>query len=249
MSSPIESPRILLVEDDEKLTSLITLYLEKQGMQVSCEHMGSLAPARIIQEQPDLVILDLMLPGKDGLSICREIRADYQGKVLILTASDDDMDQVAALEMGADDFVIKPLQPRVLLARIRMLLRRQELLSDNAGPAETGRTNQKAVNGHQLEYGCLKLHQPRRECLLHGEMINLTPSEFDLIWLLASHADNPLSREHLVREVRGIEYDGLDRTIDNKVVSLRKKLGDDPQHPHRLITVRSKGYLFASESW
>lgn len=118
--------RITLVEDDNKISDLLTNYLRNQHFDVERINDGSRAGQLILERQPELVILDLMLPGSDGLSICREIRAQYQGKILILTASEDDMDQVAALEMGADDFVNKPIQPRVLLARIRMLLRRQE---------------------------------------------------------------------------------------------------------------------------
>jgi len=238
----MDQPTLLLVEDDQKLTGLLTQYLQKQGLQVECCHDGNEAPARINALQPDLVILDLMLPGMDGLSICREVRSSYQGKILILTASDDDMDQVAALEMGADDFVVKPLQPRVLLARIRMLLRRSETAASTGAALEPD-------NDRYRQHGGLKLDSSVRSCTLTDTEINLTPSEFDLLWLLASHPDEILSRDALVKATRGIDYDGIDRTIDNKIVSLRKKLSDNPSHPRRIITVRGKGYLFVPDSW
>lgn len=237
----MEEQSILLVEDDQKLTGLLSQYLQKQGFRVSCCHDGAQAPQQIEAEQPDLVVLDLMLPGMDGLSICRAVRASYQGKILILTASDDDMDQVAALEMGADDFVVKPLQPRVLLARIRMLLRRVETSSEPEADSHD--------DNRYRRHGTLVLDSSIRSCNLRDVSINLTPSEFDLLWLLASHPDEILSRDALVKATRGIDYDGIDRTIDNKIVSLRKKLSDNPAHPRRIITVRGKGYLFVPDSW
>ncbi len=238
----MDAPSILLVEDDLKLSQLLAQYLQKQGFNLSTCNEGQLAPQAIIEQQPDLVVLDLMLPGMDGLSICREVRNHYQGKILVLTASDDDMDQVAALEMGADDFVTKPLQPRVLLARIRMLLRRAE-------PQASHAQDSSPESDRFRQYGNLLLDNSTRTCTLSSELVSLTPSEFDLIWLLANHPDEILSRDALVKATRGIDYDGIDRTIDNKIVSLRKKLLDNPAHPRRLITVRGKGYLFVPDSW
>ncbi|MFB9887884.1 response regulator [Balneatrix alpica] len=234
--------QILLVEDDQKLASLISQYLSKHGFQVDCLHQGQEAVQLIPQRQPELVILDLMLPGLDGLSICREVRNRYNGKILVLTASEDDMDQVAALEMGADDYVNKPLHPRVLLARIRMLLRRVE--TSPSAMAEATPTSSK-----ELRYGHLYLNHIQRLCQLGSDNIALTPGEFDLLWLLASHPEQTLSRDELVKQTRGIEYDGLDRSIDNKITSLRRKLGDNASLPQRLITVRGKGYLFVPDVW
>ncbi|MCV6588879.1 MAG: response regulator [Marinobacterium sp.] len=241
----MDQPQILLIEDDEKLASLLSQYLQRQGLAIKHCSDGFEAPAQIIEYQPDLVILDLMLPGLDGLSICREVRNQYSGRILILTASDDDMDQVAALEMGADDFVTKPLQPRVLLARIRMLLRRQEMATAEMASPSTVEID----NNRFRQHGSLVLDSSVRRCTLADEEINLTPAEFDLLWLLASHPDEILSRESLVKQTRGIEYDGLDRTVDNRIVSLRKKLADSSGQPRRLITVRGKGYLFVPDSW
>ncbi len=242
------SESILLIEDDEKLTKLLSLYLTRNGFCVEVGHKGTDTKRLIDSHNPDLLILDLMLPEMDGLSVCREIRADFKGKILILTASDDDMDQVAALEMGADDFVCKPLQPRVLLARIRMLLRRKELASEPS-PKDESDHLEANEDDNVLQLGSLQLNKLTQRCLLDGELINLTPSEFDLLLILVSHADQVLSREHLVKLTRGIDYDGIDRTIDNKIVLLRKKLQDDPALPKRIITLRGKGYLLVSSEW
>ncbi|WP_217525946.1 response regulator [Vibrio cholerae] len=230
-------PNLYIIEDDTKLREMLAEYMTNQGFQVTTFATGETAPEQILLNQPDLVLLDLMLPGENGLTICRQIRAQFLGKILMLTASDDDFDHVAALEMGADDFVNKPIKPRVLLARIRMLMRREE------------RTTANADTTHLLQFGALLLNQSRRYCELDGEVINLSDSEFDLLWLLASAADQVVSREFLTKSLRGIEYDGLDRTVDNKIVTLRKKLCDDSSTPKRIITVRGKGYLFVPDTW
>ncbi|EGR0262003.1 response regulator [Vibrio cholerae] len=230
-------PSLYIIEDDTKLREMLAEYMTNQGFQVTTFATGETAPEQILLNQPDLVLLDLMLPGENGLTICRQIRAQFLGKILMLTASDDDFDHVAALEMGADDFVNKPIKPRVLLARIRMLMRREE------------RTTTNADTTHLLQFGALLLNQSRRYCELDGEVINLSDSEFDLLWLLASAADQVVSREFLTKSLRGIEYDGLDRTVDNKIVTLRKKLCDDSSTPKRIITVRGKGYLFVPDTW
>ncbi|EPJ55451.1 MAG: two component transcriptional regulator [Osedax symbiont Rs2] len=238
--------KILLIEDDEKLTKLLSLYLSRNGFEVAVGHSGTDAVPMLSNSDPDLLILDLMLPGMDGLSVCREVRSSYQGKILILTASDDDMDQVAALEMGADDFVCKPLKPRVLLARIRMLLRRKEQ------PAEAIQDQQSQAlpeDSNIVQLGALDLNKMTQRCMLNQQLINLTPSEFELLWILVEHKDQVLSRERLVKLTRGIDYDGIDRTIDNKIVLLRKKLQDDPSLPKRIITLRGKGYLLVASEW
>ncbi|KJY94256.1 chemotaxis protein CheY [Vibrio neptunius] len=232
---------LFIVEDDIKLRSMLEEYFVKQDFEVTTFEDGSSAVEAVVQHQPDLLLLDLMLPGMDGLTICRQIRAKYSGKVLMLTASDDDFDHVAALEIGADDFVSKPIKPRVLLARMRMLLRRNSL-----GEASTD-IDSKPLN--TLTYGQLSLNQARKICVLDGAQVSMSDSDFDLLWILASSPDEVLSRDFLTQTLRGIEYDGLDRTIDNKVVSLRKKLDDNSATPKRIITVRGKGYLFVPDSW
>ncbi|AIV08491.1 MULTISPECIES: response regulator [Vibrio] len=226
---------IFIVEDDPKLQAMLSEYFVEQGFDVRCIDNGTDAPDAIIEAQPDLVLLDLMLPGQDGLSVCRQIRECFKGKVLMLTASDDDFDHVAALEIGADDFVNKPIKPRVLLARIRMLLRRKEVTTSDSDTC--------------LEVGLLCLNRLRKACALNHEPIALTDGEFDLLWVLANHPEQTLSREWLTKTLRGIEYDGTDRTIDNRIVTLRKKLGDSTTPPQKIITVRGKGYLFMPDAW
>jgi len=227
---------MLIVEDDLKLQQMLKAYFLTQGFDVETLDDGSQATETIIEKQPDIVLLDLMLPVSDGLTICRQTRAYYKGKILILTASDDDFDHVAGLETGADDFVTKPIKPRVLLARIRTLLRRQIIDTENK-------------NSDEVRFGQLLLKNTYKRCELAGAVLSLTDSEFDLLWLLASHSDTVLSRDTLTKALRGIEYDGFDRTIDNKVVRLRKLLGDDNVPAEKIQTIRGKGYLFASDAW
>ncbi|MCL6270212.1 winged helix-turn-helix domain-containing protein [Sansalvadorimonas sp. 2012CJ34-2] len=228
-----DSGHILIVEDDERLASLTREYLENNGLTVSIEGDGAKAVDRILEENPDLVVLDLMLPGEDGVSICRRVRLDYHGPILMLTARTDDLDEVLGLEMGADDYVAKPVRPRVLLARIRALMRRS-----TSAPKEEG------IDKGRLEFGGLVVDSAMREAWLNGENIELTSAEFDLLWLLSSNAGRVLSREEIFEKLRGIEYDGQDRSIDVRVSRIRPKIGDDPMHPRMIKTVRSKGYLF-----
>lgn len=228
-----EAGNILIVEDDERLATLTKEYLEHNGLNVSVEGDGAKAVDRILAERPDLVILDLMLPGEDGISICRRVRSQYHGQILMLTARADDLDEVLGLEMGADDYVAKPVRPRVLLARVRALLRR------GATPPDA-----EPVVQSNLTFGPLVVDNSRREAWLDGESIDLTSAEFDLLWLLCSNAGRILSREEIFAQLRGIEYDGQDRSIDVRVSRIRPKIGDDPIHPRLIKTVRSKGYLF-----
>lgn len=238
-----EAWRILIVEDDERLADLTREYLESNGLTVTLESHGGNAVERIKSEQPDLVVLDLMLPGEDGLSICRRVRPAYTGPILMLTARTDDLDQVLGLEMGADDYVSKPVKPRVLLARIRALLRR--VTEGNGANGEQAGTAEEPV---RLQFNDLVVDRAMREAWLNDESIDLTSAEFDLLWLLASSAGRVLSREEIFTALRGIEYDGQDRSIDVRVSRIRPKIGDDPVHPRRIKTVRSKGYLFVKEA-
>tara|TARA_B100000614_G_scaffold192093_2_gene173086 strand:- start:7732 stop:8505 length:774 start_codon:yes stop_codon:yes gene_type:complete len=228
-------PTIMIVEDDERLADLTCEYLQSNGLQVTVVSDGEEAIRRIRSEQPDLVVLDLMLPGADGLTVCREVRGAYKNPILMLTARTDDMDQVLGLEMGADDYVAKPVKPRVLLARIRALLRRVETDSErDSSPS-------------RLEFGVLVIDNSAREVTLRGQSVDLTSAEYDLLWLLASNAGTVLSRETIFEKLRGIQYDGQDRSIDVRISRIRPKVGDDPENPKRIKTVRSKGYLFVKE--
>ncbi|QWT44879.1 winged helix-turn-helix domain-containing protein [Azospira inquinata] len=233
------SPRILLVEDDERLAELTAEYLRKNDFEVAIEPRGDTACTRIPAEIPDLVVLDVMLPGKDGFEVCRSVRPTYAGVILMLTARDEDMDQILGLELGADDFISKPVQPRVLLARIRALLRRAPAVGEGA----------EGSHGDELSFGRFHINQATRSATLGEEPIDLTTAEFDLLWLLACNAGTVLSRDDLLQRLRGIGFDGLDRSIDARISRLRKKLGDDPDNPSRIKTVRGKGYLFSRHDW
>ncbi|WP_129139460.1 response regulator [Modicisalibacter coralii] len=226
---------VLIIEDDERLANLTREYLEANGFQVTLEADGTHAVERIVELEPDIVILDLMLPGEDGLSICRRVRPQYAGPILMLTARTDDMDQVLGLEMGADDYVPKPVQPRVLLARMRALMRRSDPVESGSGAV-------------RLTFGNLTIDSATREAWLEGERVDLTSAEFDLLWLLADNAGRVLTREEIFSSLRGIKYDGQDRSIDVRVSRIRPKIGDDPNQPHRIKTVRSKGYLFVKDA-
>ena len=240
MTHAVQAGRILIVEDDLRLAELTRDYLHGNGLDVAIEGDGARAVQRILAEQPDLVVLDLMLPGEDGLSICRKLRPAYTGAILMLTARTDDLDQVLGLELGADDYVCKPVRPRVLLARIRALLRRSE--QQGASLDVSGEPQRR------LQFGALQIDQGMREAWLAGQSIELTSAEFDLLWLLAANAGRILSREEIFNALRGIEYDGQDRSIDVRISRIRPKIGDDPMHPRLIKTVRSKGYLFVAEA-
>jgi len=221
---------ILLVEDDLKLAALVKEYLEQQDFAVEIEPRGDRAVDAILTLRPDLVILDIMLPGADGLTVCREARPRYPGPILMLTARGEDLDEVVGLEVGADDYLKKPVRPRVLLAHIRSLLRRTALPPD--GP-ET----------RSVEVGGLVVDAAQRTVTMNDRSVELTTAEFDLLWLLARNAGQPVSRDRIYRELRGIEHDGIDRSIDLRISRLRGKLGDEGA---RLIkSVRGVGYQLA----
>lgn len=228
---------ILLVEDDVRLSALVTEYLQKNGLQVETEFRGDTAVKRILELKPDLVVLDLMLPGLDGFEVCKQVRTGYKGPILMLTAKDEDIDQVVGLEIGADDYVVKPAQPRLLLARIRALLRR------------ASKETQTNIGKEELQFGTLKIVRDSRVVSINETTIDFTTTEFDLLWLLATHAGDILSRDVISETLTGVEYDGLDRSIDIRISRLRKLLHDDPSKPKGIKTVRGQGYLFVANGW
>jgi len=228
---------ILLIEDDARLAELTATYLGQNGLRVAVEARGDRALERFAQEHPRLLLLDLLLPGKDGLAICRELRRASDIPILILTARDSEFDHVIGLESGADDYVMKPVEPMVLLARIRALLRRTE----RRGPGTERRAD--------LHLGALRISETSREVWLEGRPVALTTQEFELLSLLARRAGELVSRDEVFRSMRGIDYDGLDRSIDGRVSKLRRKLGDDAAAPTRIKTVWGKGYLLVPDAW
>ena len=231
------STDILLVEDDKRLAALTAEYFAQNDLNVVIEGRGDRATARFRELAPRVVLLDLNLPGTDGLTICRELREIFDGPILIFTARDSDIDQVIGLEAGADDYVSKPVDPMVLLARTRALLRR-------AGDAQPS-----AERDANVALGGLRISNNAREVWLNGEPVDLTTQEFDLLYLLARKAGRIQSREDLFRATRGIEYDGMDRSIDGRISKLRRKLGDDAHNPTRIKTVWGKGYLLVPDAW
>ncbi|RMC93969.1 two-component system response regulator RstA [Aquitalea palustris] len=235
--------RIVFVEDDPDLAELISDFLSRHEMDVVIEPRGDTALATIEREAPDMVLLDIMLPGKDGLSICRELRPNFDGPIIMLTSLDSDMNQILGLELGANDYILKTTPPSVLVARLRSQLRNMrpaQAASEAAAPIKTQR---------KLVFGQLSIDPVSRDVILEREKVALSTSDFDLLWLLASHAGETLNRDILLKEMRGVSYDGLDRSIDVAISRLRKKLGDNPTEPFRIKTVRNRGYLFSLSGW
>ncbi len=226
---------ILLVEDDRRLAQLVKDFLESNDFQVAIEDNGNRVIRQAQNLNPALIVLDLMLPGKDGLTLCKELRPNFKGPILMLTARDSDLDQVLGLEYGADDYVIKPAEPRVLLARIRALMRRYY----QNDPREQ----------ESITFGELNIQPGARKVLLTGQEVVLSSHEFDLLLALAVQAGQILSREFLFNHIYNREYDGLDRTIDVRISQLRKKLNDNPENPTRIKTIWGKGYLFIADAW
>lgn len=218
--------KILLVEDDVALATLVSRYLSGHGLQVFLLHEGSSVPRVVQRERPDAVVLDIMLPDVDGLSVLRRLREFWRGPVLMLTALGEDSDMVAGLEMGADDYMVKPVAPRVLLARIRALLRR----SSNDLEAEF------------IDLGFLRIDAQGRTAYLDGKSLELTTAEFDLLLLLARRAGRVQERARLVEEVRGIDFNSFDRSVDVLVSRLRRKLGE---HADLVRTVQGVGYCLS----
>ena len=219
---------ILLVEDDPDLASMVAEFLNGNDFVVSVESRGETAVSRILRENPDAVVLDVNLPGLTGFEVCRQVREGFTGPILILTARGDEVDEVIGLEIGADDYMSKPVRPRVLLARLRAHLRK---------------TTPSGKGAPEITVGDLTIDSSRRSVEIAEVAIDLTTAEFDLLWMLAEHAGEVVSRERIYQELVGIPYDGIDRSIDLRVSRLRKRLNDDPANPTRIKSVRGVGYI------
>lgn len=228
-------PRILIVEDDDELAALLLEYLGQHEFALSRVATGTDGIEAILATRPDIVVLDLMLPGANGLDVCRRVRAEFGGAILMLTASQSEVDHVAGLELGADDFVVKPIEPRVLLARIRAQLRRI---------GSTGSVAPRASDG-RIQIQSLLLDVPSRDATVDGQPVPLTTMEFDVLARLAAEAGVVVRREDLYTEVMGVEYDGIDRGMDVHVSRIRKKLRDSGFDAKQLKSVRGVGYLLA----
>lgn len=238
LSQAVHPPRVLLVEDDDDLSAAIAEYLGKNGVEIDVEPRGDAVAARMERQAYDLLILDIMLPGKDGFEVCRELRAGgHAVPIIMLTAKDEDFDQVLGLELGADDYLSKPIQPRVLLARIKAMVRRAQ--------GETGHASDKNV----LHFGRLSIDATNRDVLLDGARIELSPAEFDLLLLLAANAGKVMQREEILKSLRGLHYSNADRSVDARLYRLRKRFGKDSEANWKIKTVRPHGYMFSKEPW
>ncbi|MDB5907709.1 MAG: DNA-binding response regulator [Massilia sp.] len=225
--------RVMLVEDDARLAALVTEYLSGYEFAVQLVSRGDQALARFADIAPDVVVLDLMLPGLDGMVVCRQLRAISAVPILILTAREDSYDEVSGLEQGADDFLNKPVQPRVLLARLRALMRRA--------------ATRQPADSQPLVFGALTITPNERSVTWRGEPCLLSNTEYKLLLVLAGAAGRVLSRDALLKKMRGIEFDGLDRSIDNCISKLRRRFDDTSSE--KIKTVWGEGYLFSPSAW
>jgi len=235
-------PQILMIEDDARLAAMVGEYLEREGYRFAHAATGEDGLLAVQESRPDMVLLDLMLPGIDGLEVCRRLRAlpgeDARVPLLMLTAKGDPMDRVVGLEMGADDYLPKPFEPRELLARIRAVLRRK---SDAVAQPPTD--TRQAV----LRFGSLTIDRDARTVSVNEQPVDLTSYQFDLLVTLAERAGRVLSRDQIMEAVRGRELEAFDRSIDVHVGRIRNAIEEDSKSPRRILTVRGVGYVFAKQ--
>jgi two-component system phosphate regulon response regulator OmpR len=233
---PESKVKILVVDDDLRLRDLLRRYLGEQGFQVSVAEDAQAMNKLWIRERYDLLVLDLMLPGEDGLSICRRLRGGNDTTpIIMLTAKGEEIDRIVGLEMGADDYLPKPFNPRELVARIHAVLRRRQPENAPGAPSEQGQT---------FQFGDFILDLATRNLKKNGEHINLTTGEFSVLKVFARHARQALSREKLMELARGREYEVFDRSLDVQISRLRKLIEADPTNPQYIQTVWGLGYVF-----
>ncbi|HAA7621176.1 TPA_asm: DNA-binding response regulator [Listeria monocytogenes] len=225
--------KILVVDDEKPIADIVKFNLNKEGFDVYCAYDGDEALELVEEVQPDLILLDIMLPGRDGIEVCREVRKKYDMPIIMVTAKDSEIDKVIGLELGADDYVTKPFSNRELIARVKANLRRHSQVSSNAAEEE---------ENSELEIGSLIIHPDAYVASKRGETIELTHREFELLHYLAKHMGQVMTREHLLQTVWGYDYFGDVRTVDVTVRRLREKIEDKPSHPAWLVTRRGVGY-------
>ena len=220
---------ILLIEDDNRLAEMVKDYLGENGFDVTIAPNGTDGLAKQKSHGFDAVVLDLMLPDMDGLEVCRVLRANDTVPILMLTAKGDPMDRIVGLELGADDYLPKPFEPRELLARLRAILRRGKMEK----PGET------------IKFGALEVDPNAMTALMNGKECDLTAHQFNLLHIMAKSAGRVLSRDMLMDQLKGTELEAFDRSIDVHISRIRSEIEDDPKNPKRIITVRGAGYVFA----
>lgn len=222
--------KVLLIEDDTEIARLTKMFLEAEGYEVLAIEDGSIAIDTVNKYHPDIILLDLMLPGKDGATICREVREFYQGMIMAVTASEDEMSEVSLFKFGVDDYVTKPVRGHILVARIEALLRRYKRSS-------------KRSNSNIIEHYGIELCTQRQQVFFNRKPIALTNSEYDILHILMRSVDTPVSRSTCCESSRGIEYNSKDRSIDMRVSGLRKKLTQANVTTATIKTIRNQGYM------
>lgn len=222
---------VVIVDDDAKLTKLLQTYFEKEGFTTWTVHEGLEAVKLVREKKPDIIILDLMLPGIDGWEICRRVRKDSDVPILMLTARDEETDRLIGLEMGADDYVTKPFSPREVVARAKAILRRYKKHVD--------------PKFEPVKFGTLSIDFDRHEVKKNGELVDITPTEFKILELLATNPGRVYSRLHIVEFIQEFAFEGYERTIDAHVKNLRRKIEVNPKEPQYILTVYGVGYKFA----
>lgn len=225
--------KILVVDDEKPIADILQFNLKKEGFDVYCAYDGNEAVEMVDEIQPDLILLDIMLPMRDGMEVCREVRKKYEMPIIMLTAKDSEIDKVLGLELGADDYVTKPFSTRELIARVKANLRRHQQLATQAAAEE---------DTNEIEIGSLVIHPDAYVVSKRGETIELTHREFELLHYLAKHIGQVMTREHLLQTVWGYDYFGDVRTVDVTVRRLREKIEDSPSHPAWIVTRRGVGY-------
>ncbi|MED4129844.1 response regulator YycF [Shouchella miscanthi] len=227
---------ILVVDDEKPIADILKFNLEKEGFSVECAYNGNEALEKVNERKPDLMLLDIMLPYKDGMEVCREVRKQSDLPIIMLTAKDSEIDKVLGLELGADDYVTKPFSTRELLARVKANLRRQQVAVE-----ETGSSSK------EMHIGELSIHPDAYQVRKRGEAVDLTHREFELIHYLGKHIGQVMTREHLLQAVWGYDYFGDVRTVDVTVRRLREKVEDNPSYPTWIMTRRGVGYFLAPQ--
>lgn len=228
----LPSEKILVVDDEIKIARVVKAYLAKEGYRVVEAYDGRSALELARKEKPDLVVLDLMLPEVSGWDVCRALRQESSVPILMLTARDDDTDKIVGLELGADDYVTKPFNPKELVARVRAILRR---------------AGRQQIEGKVIAAGDLRIHLEKREVRVSGQEVHLTPTEFELLRVMAERPGRVFTREQLVDRVLGDSFEGYDRAVDSHIKNLRQKIERDPRSPRYVLTVFGVGYKFAGE--
>jgi two-component system, OmpR family, response regulator VicR len=228
----MDKKKILVVDDEKPIADILQFNLKKEGYDVYCAYDGNHALEMVTEIMPDLILLDIMLPQRDGMEVCREVRKKYEMPIIMLTAKDSEIDKVLGLELGADDYVTKPFSTRELIARVKANLRRHQHVTSQIGEEAT----------NEIAVGSLIVHPDAYIVSKRGDTIELTHREFELLHYLAKHIGQVMTREHLLQTVWGYDYYGDVRTVDVTVRRLREKIEDNPSHPTWIVTRRGVGY-------